>query len=118
MRASHDGVGVHGRMEIAAGVAGGSGHRGGNRLDDRTGHLRASWIVEEDRGAAQGWKLTSNPLDRKSCHVGPLARVVTRCVMPACARSRHPPRGGHATAFFRGPLRRLANAMAMTGLAV
>src|ERR1700692_4218387 len=101
MRASHDGVGVHRRVEMPTGVAGGSGHRGGNRLNDRTRHLRPSWIVEEDRGGAQGWKLTSNPLDRKGCHVGLLARVVPRCVMPPCVSSRHPPREGRKKSFFR-----------------
>src|SRR5216684_2665230 len=93
MRASHDGVGVHRRMEIAAGVAGGSGHRGGDRLDDRTRHLRPGWIVEEDRGGIQRWKLTSNPLDRKSCHVVPLCSCCTslcyalmRWKPPSCPR--------------------------------
>src|ERR1700730_5983097 len=109
MRAGHNGFGVHRRLEITAGVAGGSGHRVGNRLDDRTRHLRPGRIVEEDRRGAQGWKLTSNPRDRKSCHVGPpcscctsLCYALIRWEPPSCPRRTYEIAGTKANA--RAPL--------------
>jgi hypothetical protein len=43
--------------------------------------LRPGWIVEEDRGGAQGWELSSNPFDWKSCHAGDLLLVLYLAVL-------------------------------------